>query len=311
MSNKINLLNLGLADLQAFLAELGQPKFRATQLVKWIHQHGVIDFNLMENLPKAFREKLSQIATIDLPMVTQRQIAKDGTYKLLQRMADGNSIETVFIPDGDRGTLCVSSQVGCALNCSFCSTGKEGFNRDLQLSEIIGQVWRTKQELKLLNPDNPKRISNVVMMGMGEPLLNYKPVLNAMDLMLSDNAYNISKYRVTLSTSGVIPKMLQLKQDSEVALAVSLHAPNNELRSQLVPINKKYPLEQLIPVCEQYFPKNSRRKVMYEYVMLSGINDTPQHAKQLIKLLSNHACKINLIPFNTFPKNSRKIHREH
>jgi 23S rRNA (adenine2503-C2)-methyltransferase len=228
--------------------------------------------------------------------ITDQQ-SRDGTRKFLFRLYDGNAIETVFIPEKTRGTLCVSSQVGCALNCSFCSTGKEGFNRNLSLAEIIGQVFLVVNKLK--NTDN--KITNVVMMGMGEPLLNYEPVIGAMDLMMHDLAYGLSKYRVTLSTSGVVPHMLQFKQDSLASLAVSLHAPTNELREQLVPINKKYPLEILMPVCRDFFPNDSKRCIVFEYVMLKGINDSLTHAKQLIRLLDNMSCKVNLIPFNPFP----------
>jgi len=305
MSDKINLVNFGLIDLETFMQKIGEPKFRATQLIQWIHQHGVIDFANMSNFSKVLREKLAAICEIKFPEIMIRKLAKDGTCKWLMRLPGGNSIETVFIPGGKRGTLCVSSQIGCALNCSFCSTGKEGFNRNLDLSEIIGQVWLAKNELQTLGLVNDRVITNVVMMGMGEPLLNYDNVIHAMDLMLSDHAYGLSKYRVTLSTSGVVPKIEKLKQDSPVALAVSLHAPNNELRNQLVPINKKYPLEVLMPLCRDYF-KNTKRQIVYEYVMLDGVNDSVMHAKQLIKLLANQSCKINLIPFNPFPKTQYK-----
>jgi len=243
---KQNLLDLGWEGLKEFLKSIQEPSFRAKQLVQWIHQHGVLDFDQMTNLSKSLREKLHQEAQIKLPEIALERAASDKTVKWLLRLSDGNAIETVFIPERTRGTLCVSSQVGCALNCSFCATGKEGFNRNLTMGEIIGQVWIAVRRLVEINPDF--KVTNVVMMGMGEPLLNYKPVLDAMDFMLDDLAYGLSKYRVTLSTSGVIPQMKQLKADSPVSLAVSLHAANNELRNQLVPINKKYPLEQLIPL---------------------------------------------------------------
>ncbi|OGO95184.1 MAG: 23S rRNA (adenine(2503)-C(2))-methyltransferase [Coxiella sp. RIFCSPHIGHO2_12_FULL_42_15] len=293
-----NLLDLSFQDMRAFLRSLGEPAFRAEQVMQWIHQRGIIHFDEMTNLSKSLRQKLQSQAKICLPEIALERQSRDGTSKWLFRLKDGNVIETVFIPERDRGTLCVSSQVGCALNCSFCATGKEGFNRNLTLGEIIGQVWIAVRQLAL---SNPYKVTNVVMMGMGEPLLNYQPVLGAMELMLSDLAYGLSKYRVTLSTSGVIPAMEQLQRDSPVALAVSLHAPTNELRNELVPLNRKYPLEQLIPLCKSYYPRDSKRVVTFEYVMLAGINDTSLHAKQLIKLLGNVPCKMNLIPFNPFP----------
>lgn len=295
-----NLLNASRTDLIDLMRAWGEPRFRVNQLIQWIHQRGVIDVDQMSNLSKAFRAKLSAETRINAPEIIIDKKASDGTRKWLIRLDDGNAIETVFIPEKTRGTLCVSSQVGCALNCSFCSTGKEGFNRNLSLAEIIGQVWVAVRQLE----GTEFKVTNVVMMGMGEPLLNYKPVLAAMDLMMDDLAYGLSKYRVTLSTSGVIPQMLQLKKDSICSLAVSLHAPTNELRNQLVPINKKYPLEVLMPLCREYFPKDSKRVVTFEYVMLKGVNDTLTHAKQLIRLLDNMPCKMNLIPFNPFPKSN-------
>ncbi len=298
----MNILDLNLAELTATLKGLGEPAYRAQQIMQWIHQRGVDDFNAMTNLSKSLRTYLLENATIKLPDIALEQAARDGTHKWLLRLADGNAIETVFIPDRGRGTLCVSSQVGCALNCSFCSTGKEGFNRNLKLSEIIGQLWIAEQRLKPLFPDKNKIVTNVVMMGMGEPLLNYQPVLNALTLMTSDYAYGLSKYRVTVSTSGVVPAMLKLREDSEVALAVSLHAPNDALRNQLVPLNKKYPLKELMAVCKRYFPAGSKRQVTFEYVMLKDVNDKLEHAKQLIQLLKNIPAKMNLIPFNPFPK---------
>lgn len=274
-----------------------EPRFRVNQLIQWIHQRFVTDINEMSDLSKAFRLKLSQETTITTPEVITEKIATDGTRKWLMRLEDGNAIETVFIPEKTRGTLCVSSQVGCALNCSFCSTGKEGFNRNLSLAEIIGQVWIASQRLK----ETSYQLTNVVMMGMGEPLLNYAPVIDAMELMMDDLAYGLSKYRVTLSTSGLVPMMLQLKKDSDCALAVSLHAPTNELRNELVPLNKKYPLEVLMPACREYYSTNTKRVVTFEYVMLKDVNDSLTHAKQLIRLLDNMPCKMNLIPFNPFP----------
>lgn len=288
----INLLNLSQSALVDFVAECGEPAYRAKQLGQWIHQHRVTDFDAMSNISKAFRQRLKETATVMLPSIVQEHVAQDGTCKWLLRLDDGNAVEAVFIPEKTRGTLCVSSQVGCALNCSFCATGKEGFNRNLSLAEIIGQVFLAVQRYK---------ITNVVMMGMGEPLLNYDPVVAALQWMLDDNAYGLSKYRVTVSTSGVLPQMAKLKEDLPVSLAVSLHAPTNELRNQLVPLNKKYPLEMLIPACRDYFPKSGKQKIFFEYVMLAGVNDSLQHAKGLIRLLNDVSCKINLIPFNPFP----------
>lgn len=298
--NKVNLLNLSRAELSALMRTWGEPLFRVDQLIQWIHQRGVTDFDAMTNLSKGFRARLASETCILIPEIIIDKTASDGTRKWLIKLPDGNAIETVFIPEKTRGTLCVSSQVGCALNCSFCSTGKEGFNRNLSLAEIIGQVWVAVRQLA----GTDYQVTNVVMMGMGEPLLNYAPVISAMALMMDDLAYGLSKYRVTLSTSGVIPKMEQLKQDSVCSLAVSLHAPTNELRNQLVPINKKYPLEVLMPLCRDYFPKDSKRVVTFEYVMLKGVNDTLTHAKQLIRLLDNMPCKMNLIPFNPFPQSN-------
>lgn len=251
----------------------------------------------MTNLSQDLRLRLQQFACVRLPEIKLARCSSDGTRKWLINLCDGNVIETVFIPERGRGTLCVSSQVGCALNCSFCATGKEGFGRNLSMGEIIGQLYLAVQQLR----ETDYKVTNVVMMGMGEPLLNYEPVVSAMELMLDDNAYGLSKYRVTLSTSGVVPLMKKLQQDSPVALAVSLHAANNQLRNQLVPLNKKYPLEVLIPLCRDYFPADSRRSVTFEYVMLAGVNDSQQDAQQLITLLAGISCKVNLIPFNAFP----------
>ena len=290
-----NFLNFSRSKLATLMTTFDEPAFRATQLQQWIYQRGIMDFDQMTNISKAFRERLKNETCIQLLDVISDKTARDGTRKWLFRLYDGNAIETVFIPESTRGTLCISSQVGCALNCTFCSTGKEGFNRNLSLAEIIGQLVLARQKIA------PQKITNVVMMGMGEPLLNYEPVIDAMDLMINDLAFGLSKYRVTLSTSGVVPKMLQLKKDSPVSLAVSLHAPTNALREKIVPLNKKYPLEILMPVCRDYFPQAGKRCVVFEYVMLKGINDSPAQAKQLIRLLDNMPCKVNLIPFNPFP----------
>ncbi len=301
MNQKTNLLNFNYAQMRDFFKELGEKPYRAQQLMQWIHQAGFHDFAQMSNLGKLLRERLTQIADIRLPEIVTCQQSQDGTYKWLLKLDCGNCIEMVFIPEANRGTLCVSSQVGCALNCSFCSTGKQGFNRNLSTAEIIGQVWVAVRTLSKQQGAHDKQITNVVMMGMGEPLLNYDNVVAAMDIMMDDFAYGLSKRRVTLSTSGVLPELERLKTQSPVSLAVSLHAPNDELRNILVPINKKYPLAELMAVCKHYFKDEPKRKVTFEYVMLKGINDQPEHAAQLIKLLAKVPAKVNLIPFNPFP----------
>lgn len=301
MQSLSNLLNFNLDEMRHFVVECGEKPFRAQQLMQWIHQVGCKDFSNMSNLGKAFREHLANIAEIKLPELVATHQSADGTHKWILKLECGNCIETVYIPESTRGTLCVSSQVGCALNCSFCSTGKQGFNRNLSTAEIIGQLWFAVRELSQCQGEHDKRVTNIVMMGMGEPLLNYDNVVKAMDIMLDDYAYGLSKRRVTLSTSGIIPEMERLKERSPVSLAVSLHAPNDELRNILVPVNKKYPLEQLMDTCRRYFERESKRVVTFEYVMLKGINDQPEHAKQLIKLLSKVPSKVNLIPFNPFP----------
>ncbi|MFO8024533.1 23S rRNA (adenine(2503)-C(2))-methyltransferase RlmN [Thiohalophilus sp.] len=298
--DKVNLLDLDQAGLQAFFAEQGEKAFRATQVMKWIYQFGVDEFDAMTNLARGLREKLDQVAEIRPPQVVSEQRSEDGTVKWLLQVDNGNCIETVFIPEDHRGTLCVSSQVGCALDCTFCSTAQQGFNRNLSTAEIIGQLWVANRRLHAI-PRQQRTISNVVLMGMGEPLLNFDNVVRAMNLMMEDNAYGLSKRRVTLSTSGVIPALDRLKQVSDVSLAVSLHAPNDELRDQLVPINRKYPISELMAACQRYLVDDSRRKITFEYVMLDGINDSPEHARALIRLLRHIPSKINLIPFNPFP----------
>ena len=303
---KINLLNLDRKGMAAFFTEFGEKSFRATQVLQWIHRYGITDFEQMTNLSKALRQRLADTTVIEVPEIALEQRSQDGTCKWLLRLADGNCIETVFIPEADRGTLCVSSQVGCALNCSFCSTAQQGFNRNLTTAEIIGQVWVAARRLSSQNGEHDRHITNVVMMGMGEPLLNFDNVVSAMDIMMDDFAYSISKYRVTLSTSGVVPAMEQLAKVSDVALAVSLHAPNDELRNELVPLNKKYPLGELLAVCRTYYPASTNRKITMEYVMLEGVNDQPEHAEQLIKVLRGVPVKVNLIPFNPFPNTKYK-----
>ena len=310
---KVNLLGMSRAELEQFFEKIGEKKFRAGQVMKWIHQYFVTDFAEMSNISGKLREKLEKICEVKAPEVVHRNYSKDGTRKWVFRVGDGEGslVETVLIPaedkTGARKTLCISSQVGCALDCSFCSTGKQGFQRDLTPEEIIGQLWVANQSYMedVQVADRERTVTNVVMMGMGEPLLNYDAVLSSMRLMLDDFAYGMSKRRVTLSTSGVVPKIDQLAQDIDVALAISLHAPNDELRNELVPINKKYPLQQLIAACQRYLTKDgnesSRRHVTIEYVMLEGVNDHAVHAQQMVKLLKNLPSKINLIPFNPFP----------
>ncbi|MCG6965714.1 MAG: 23S rRNA (adenine(2503)-C(2))-methyltransferase RlmN [Chromatiaceae bacterium] len=291
---KTNLLGLTKARMEAFFVDLGTKAFHGRNVLKWIHKHGVVDFDLMTDLPKALRELLKDKAEIVTPRIVLDQPARDGTIKWLLELSDGQHIETVYIPDGDRSTICVSSQVGCALDCSFCSTAQQGFNRNLSVAEIIGQVWLASRMIG-------RPPTNVVMMGMGEPLANFDNVVPAMDLMQEDLAYMISKSRVTISTSGIVPALKRLRGVSDVSLAVSLHAPDNALRDQLVPINRKYPLEELIPACKQFIEHDRRRKVTWEYVMLDGVNDSIAHAKALIRLLQGVPSKVNLIPFNPFP----------
>lgn len=310
---KVNLLGMSRPQMEKFFEDMGEKKFRAGQVMKWIHQFFVTDFAEMTNISGKLREKLEKICEIKAPEVVHKNYSKDGTRKWVFRVGDGEGslVETVLIPaedkTGSRKTLCISSQVGCALDCSFCSTGKQGFQRDLSQAEIIGQLWMANYSYMEDVPvaERERSVTNVVMMGMGEPLLNYDAVLNSMRIMLDDFAYGMSKRRVTLSTSGVVPKIDQLAQDIDVALAISLHAPNDELRNELVPINKKYPLEHLIAACQRYITKDGnesvRKHVTIEYVMLDGVNDKPEHAQQMIKLLKNLPSKINLIPFNPFP----------
>jgi len=298
----VNLFDLDLAGMEGFFARIGEKPFRALQVVKWIHQHGVTDIAQMTNLSKELRARLTASACLTLPEIALEQASADGTRKWLVRLHDGNCIETVFIPEHDRGTLCISSQVGCVLNCTFCSTAQQGFNRNLTTAEIIGQLFLARQALGAAK-DN-RVVSNVVMMGMGEPLLNFENVVPALNLMLDDNAYGLSKRRVTLSTAGVVPALDRLREVSDVALAVSLHATRDELRDELVPLNKKYPIAELLAACRRYIADKPHRSITVEYVMLDGINDQPQHARELVRLLKDLPSKVNLIPFNPFP-NSR------
>jgi len=297
----VNLLDFDQEKLAVFFAENGEKPFRAKQLLRWIHQFGENDFSRMSDLSKVLREKLGRLAVIEPPRLIQEQISDDGTRKWLLDVGAGQGVETVFIPEGDRGTLCVSSQVGCALECSFCSTGRQGFNRNLSVAEIIGQMWWANKALGA-TPRNERVISNVVLMGMGEPLLNFDNTVTALHLMLDDNAYGLSRRRVTVSTSGIIPAMDRLREQSPVALAVSLHAPNDALRDVLVPINKKYPLRELMAACLRYVEDAPRDFITFEYVMLDGVNDTPAHARELVALVKDVPCKFNLIPFNPFPQ---------
>ncbi len=307
----VNLLNYNQPKLAAWFVEQGEKPFRAKQLMRWMHHFGVHDFEQMTNIAKKLREKLVVEAEITLPNVQLEQVSNDGTRKWLIGTDDlktgaANSIETVFIPEDDRGTLCISSQVGCALECTFCSTGRQGFNRNLSVSEIIGQLAIANHSLRNeagydMLPLSDRIISNVVMMGMGEPLANYDNVVTAMQIMLDDSAYGLSRRRVTLSTSGMVSAMDRLKEDCPVALAVSLHAPNDALRDVIVPINKKYPLKELMAACNRYLEKAPRDFVTFEYVMLDGVNDTVEHARQLLDVVRNVNCKFNLIPFNPFP----------
>lgn len=292
------MLGLEPAALQQFFVSLGEKPFRASQVLKWVHQLGVDDFQAMTNLSKGLRTQLAEAAEVHTPEVVTEQQAQDGTRKWLLKLDSGNSIETVFIPEQGRGTLCVSSQVGCALNCTFCATGAQGFNRNLTAAEIIGQLWTAS---RYLGGVRARAITNVVLMGMGEPLLNFDNVVKAMRLMLDDLAYGLSWRRVTLSTAGMVPAIDRLREECPVNLAVSLHAPNDELRDELVPLNRKYPLEMLLDACRRYTHADARRRITFEYVMLDGVNDSPAHARQLIRILQGVPAKINLIPFNSFP----------
>ena len=299
-AGRTNLLGLDRAGLEDFFAAIGEKKFRATQVMKWIHQLAVVDFQEMNNLSKDLRNQLAESCCVQNLHVSQDQISKDGTRKWLLRLHDGNHIEAVYIPEDDRGTLCVSSQVGCALDCSFCSTGRQGFNRNLSTAEIISQVWLAAHLLEEEKKPG-RKITNVVMMGMGEPLLNFDNVVRAVRIMMDDFAYGLSKRRVTVSTAGVVPAMDRLGDILDMRLAVSLHAGNDELRNELVPVNKKYPLKELMAACRRFIDKqNTRSRITFEYVLLDGINDQPEHARELIKLLKGIPALMNLIPFNPF-----------
>ncbi|MBI3899598.1 MAG: 23S rRNA (adenine(2503)-C(2))-methyltransferase RlmN [Gammaproteobacteria bacterium] len=301
----VNLLGLDRQGLQDFFATLGEKPFRGLQVMQWLHQYGVDNFDAMTNLSKALRTSLVDAAIIAGPTVKLDQLAADGTRKWLFEMADGNCIETVFIPEEGRGTLCISSQVGCGLNCTFCSTGSQGFNRDLTAAEIIGQVWQANRLLGGRGQAN-RVITNIVFMGMGEPLLNFDNVLTAIRVLLDDMSYGLSRRRVTVSTAGLVPWIDKLREEVSVSLAVSLHAPNDKLRTEIVPLNKKYPIAELLDACRRYIANDPHRRVTFEYVMLDGVNDTVTHARELVALLHDVPSKVNLIPFNPFPHTGYK-----
>ena len=296
-----NILNFDAQQLTDWFAEMGEKPFRARQVLRWVYKEGVADFDAMTDLAGSLRNKLKERACVQTPEVMREELSSDGTRKWLLNVGTGNAIEAVFIPEADRGTLCISSQAGCALDCSFCSTGKQGFNRNLSVAEIIGQLWWANHQIGK-QADGNWPVSNVVMMGMGEPLLNFDNTVSALRLMLDDHTYGLSRRRVTLSTSGVVPAMDRLRDACPVALAVSLHAPDDALRDVLVPINKKYPLQVLMAACQRYLERAPRDFVTFEYVMLEGVNDSVQQAQQLIALVREVPCKLNLIPFNPFPQ---------
>jgi 23S rRNA (adenine2503-C2)-methyltransferase len=318
---RTNLLGLARPELEAFVAErLGAKPFRARQLMKWIYRRGAADFSVMSDLAQDFRAQLAEVAQITVPQIVAQQVSSDGTRKWMLRMDQAQGIETVYIPEPDRGTLCISSQVGCAMDCSFCSTAQQGFNRNLSVAEIVGQVWLAKRELTgspttgspttgspttgspapQVRADG-RNITNIVFMGMGEPLANYRNVVPAMRIFLDDLGYDLSRRRVTLSTSGLVPQIYKLAEECNVALAVSLHAPNDALRNELVPINRKHPIAELLAACWHYIDQQNGRSITFEYVMLDGVNDKPEHALQLARLMRGRRAKLNLIPFNIFP----------
>lgn len=308
-SNKPNLFDLDRAGLARFFADIGEKPYRATQLMGWVYHEGVRDFAEMTNLSKGLRAKLAEHAELVLPEMQVEQRSKDGTRKWLLQMAGGNSVETVFIPEAKRGTLCISSQVGCTLDCTFCSTAQQGFNRNLTAGEIIAQVWYARHMLakEAAETGRERIITNIVFMGMGEPLSNFDHVVTAVNVLLDDFGFGLSKRRVTISTSGIVPRIDELRETTDVALAVSLHAPNDELRNQLVPLNKKYPIAELLDACRRYLAdKSQRTSITWEYVMLDGVNDHESHARELAKILQDIPSKINLIPFNPFPQTAFK-----
>jgi len=307
--DRVNLLGLPRPDLEAFVADrLGAKPFRARQLMKWIYRRGAAEFAAMTDLAQDFRSQLATVAKISVPEIVTEQRSADGTIKWMLRMDEVQGIETVYIPEPDRGTLCISSQVGCAMDCSFCATAQQGFNRNLSVAEIVGQVWLAHRELTADGMDTrtdgstyARRITNIVLMGMGEPLANYRHVVPAMRIFMDDLGYDLSRRRVTLSTSGLVPQIYKLAEECNVALAVSLHAPSDALRNELVPINRKHPIDELLKACWHYLDEQNGRSITFEYVMLDGVNDQPEHARQLARLLRGRPAKLNLIPFNIFP----------
>ncbi len=304
LATKTNLLGLNRRDLQLFMANLGEKPFRTQQLLQWIYQRGINDFDAMTDISKATRTTLAELCCISTPEVVLTQPSKDGTHKWLIKLDSGNCVEMVFIPEDDRGTLCISSQIGCALECRFCATAQQGFNRNLTAAEIIGQIWLAKKllgEYNLGGIVTERIVTNVVLMGMGEPLLNFTHVVNAIDIMLDDYGFGLSKRRVTLSTSGIVPALYRLKEVCDVSLAISLHAPTDQLRDQLVPINCKYPIAELLAACKAYIAETPHRRITWEYVMLDGINDSDEQAHALARLIAAIPSKVNLIPFNPFP----------
>jgi 23S rRNA (adenine2503-C2)-methyltransferase len=296
----VNLLDLDSEALSSFVASLDEKAFRARQVKRWVHRQGESDFDRMSDIARSLREKLAGVATISPPKIVSDSVAGDGTRKWLLDVGAGNAVEAVFIPEAGRGTLCISTQAGCTLACEFCSTGRQGFNRNLSTGEIIGQLWLANRELGAA-PGGERVISNVVLMGMGEPLLNFEATVAALKLMIDADAYGLSRRRVTLSTSGIVPMIDRLREECPVALAVSLHAPNDALRDRLMPINRKYPLAELLAACRRYLQSAPRDFITFEYVMLDGVNDSEAHARELIGLVSGVPCKVNLIPFNPFP----------
>ena len=297
---KTNLLGLTRAELEAFVANMGEKPFRARQLMKWLYKRHIADFEQMTDLAKSFRQRLSEIAEVVVPAITTQQVSADGTRKWLLAMDGTQGIETVYIPEPGRGTLCISSQVGCAMDCTFCSTAQQGFNRNLTAAEIVGQVWLANKELGYEHGGD-RVVTNIVFMGMGEPLANYRNVVPATEILMDDLGFDISRRRVTVSTSGLVPQMLRLAEETNCALAVSLHAPNDALRDELVPINRKHRIAELLDACWVYVNKQNARSITFEYVMLDGVNDRPEHAHELVALLKGRPAKLNLIPFNPFP----------
>jgi len=297
---KTNLLGLTRSGLEAFVEQMGEKPFRARQLMKWLYKRCVADLDQMTDLAKSFRERLKDVAEVTVPQATLAQVSTDGTRKWLLTMDGTQGIEMVFIPEPGRGTLCISSQVGCAMDCTFCSTAQQGFNRNLTAAEIVGQVWFANRELGF-TPGSDRIITNVVFMGMGEPLANYRNVVPATEILMDDLGFDISRRRVTVSTSGLVPQMMKLAEETNCALAVSLHAPNDALRDQLVPINRKHPIAELLEACWYYVNRQNARGITFEYVMLDGINDLPEQAHELVRLLKGRPAKLNLIPFNPFP----------